>query len=56
MVVHSGILTLLVTITMIMNFKISLKNTSGHIGILLSHPPEYLSAVRRLYVPQSGKS
>lgn len=56
MVVHSGILTVLVIITMIMNFTFSLKGIYGLIGISLSYPHTFLSAVRPLYVSQSCKS
>lgn len=51
MVVHSGILIVLVIVTMIMNFKFSLKDSSGLIGIFLSYPPIFLSAVHPLYAP-----
>jgi len=56
MVVHRGILTVLVIITIIMNFKFSLQGRSGRIGIFLSYPPTFLSAVHPLYAPQSCKS
>jgi len=45
MVVHSGILTVLVIIAMIMNFKFSPKDSSGLVGIFLSYPHTFLSVV-----------